>query len=400
MNFIKMKKFFIVCFATLGIIVIVFIVNIGSDQLSITESNVRTQLEQMYDAEVAEVKKNKDVYEAIIAKSGQVYLVEMNASTGDVNSLEHTDEFIIQEVPLEPLGTYEEIENDYKENSKTFKDSTKVEIVESHIISSNGTTKLVIIEKPKGTSSNIKVVENPNIAEKKNSKQTSVAKDTKAEEKPMKEVFKDAIKGVLATENTKTVEIGKEETKKDLKTEVTNKTEVPKTEAAKAEVSKTDSSKADTSKTETSKTDLEKSEPAITKPIRTEAEKSETSKSETTVKTETSKTEPSKTVVQQKPESNEVTTVTKTEEKKTEVTEKPVTVLITVDEALKIANQQLKGIVESNSFVKTNEGGYYLIVMTASKTEETKDANAKDKKTKATIQVHAISGKILSVTWE
>lgn len=394
MKFMKMKKFFIVCFATLGIIVIVFIVNIGSDQLPITENNVRTQLEQMYDAEVAEVKKNEDVYEAIIAKSGQVYLVEMNASTGDVNSLEHTDEFIIQEVPLEPSVTYEEIENDHKENSKTLKDSTKVEIVESHIISSNGTTKLVIIEKPKGTSSNIKVVENPNIAEKKNSKQTSVAKDTKAEEKPMKEVFKDAIKGVLATENTKTVEIVKEETKKDLKTEVTNKTEVPKTETAKAEVSKTDSSK-----TEASKSDLEKSEQATTKPIRTEAEKSETSKSETTVKTEVSKTEPSKTVVQQKPETNEVT-VTKTEEKKTEVTEKPVTVLITVDEALKIANQQLKGIVESNSFVKTNEGGYYLIVMTASKTEETKDANAKDKKTKATIQVHAISGKILSVTWE
>ena len=64
----KMKKFFIVCFATLGIIVIVYIVNIGSDQLPITENNVRTQLEQMYDAEVAEVKKNEDVYEAIIAK--------------------------------------------------------------------------------------------------------------------------------------------------------------------------------------------------------------------------------------------------------------------------------------------------------------------------------------------
>lgn len=399
MKFMKMKKFFIVCFATLGIIVIVYIVNIGSDQLPITENNVRTQLEQMYDAEVAEVKKNEDVYEAIIAKSGQVYLVEMNASTGHVNSLEHTDEFIIQEVPLEPSVTYEEIENDHKENSKTLKDSTKVEIVESHIISSNGTTKLVIIEKPKGTSSNIKVVENPNIAEKKNSKQTSVAKDTKAEEKPMKEVFKDAIKGVLATENTKTVEIVKEETKKDLKTEVTNKTEVPKTETAKAEVSKTDSSKTDTSKTEASKSDLEKSEQATNKPLRTEADKSETSKSETTVKTEVSKTETSKTVVQQKPETNEVT-VTKTEEKKTEVTEKPVTVLITVDEALKIANQQLKGIVESNSFVKTNEGGYYLIVMTASKTEETKDTNAKDKKTKATIQVHAISGKILSVTWE
>ena len=75
----KDEKVFYRLFATLGIIVIVFIVNIGSNQLPITENNVRTQLEQMYDAEVAEVKKNEDVYEAIIAKSGQVYLVEMNA---------------------------------------------------------------------------------------------------------------------------------------------------------------------------------------------------------------------------------------------------------------------------------------------------------------------------------
>ena len=388
MKLIEMKRPFIICIAIIGIVVFIFIVNTGSEQLPITEKNIRTQLEQMYDAEVAEVKKNEDVYEAIIAKSGQVYLVEMNASTGDVNSLEHTDEFIIQEVPVVTAGTNEE-DDGHEVSTKKTSDSTKVEIVESHIISSNGTTKLVIIEKPKESSSNVKIVENPNIMENKKSKQTADNKETKAPEKPMRDVIKDAIKDVLASETTKPIETPKEEIKKDSKTEVTTKAEVAKTEAAKAEVSK-----SETSKTESSKLDSAKTELAITNSLKTEIAKSETTKSETTVKTETSKT-----VGQQITESSEAAVV-KTEEKKTEVAEKPVTVLITADEALKIANQQLKGILESNSFVKTNEGGYYLIVMTASKSEETKDTSAKDKKTKATIQVHAISGKVLSVTWE
>ncbi|MER2010640.1 MAG: PepSY domain-containing protein, partial [Psychrobacillus sp.] len=69
----------------------------------------------------------------------------------------------------------------------------------------------------------------------------------------------------------------------------------------------------------------------------------------------------------------------------------------TPEQATKIAQQQYKGTVDSNSFIKTNEGGYYLIVM---QTADGNSKDSKDKKTKATIQVHAISGKILSVTWE
>jgi len=396
MKIIKMNRFFIVCIATFGIIVIVFLVNNGSDQLPITEKNVRTQLEQMYDAEVAEVKINKDVYEAIIAKSGQVYLVEMNASTGDVNSLKHTDEYIIQEVPVIPTGTNEITNDGHEVSPKHTTNPTRVEIVESHLISSNGTTKLVIIEKPRESSSNLKIVENPNVTKNKNSKQTAAPKEAKAEDKSMKEVIKDAIKEVLASETTKPIETAKEETetKTEIKTEVTTSTEVTKTETPKVEVSKSESNKTESSKTEVNKAEVAKTEMATTNSQRPELAKPETSKSETTVKTETSKT-----VEQQKTENSEVKVV-KTEEKKTEVTEKPITVLITADEALKIANQQVKGIVESNSFVKSNEGGYYLIVMTAPKTEETKDTTVKDKKTKATIQVHAISGKILSVTWE
>lgn len=370
MKFVKTKKILIVSIATIGIIVIVFIVNMSSDQLPITEKKIRTQLEQMYDADVAEVKKHEDVYEAIMAKNGQVYLVEVHASTGKVNSLEHTDDFIIQEVTVLPTEGMELIDEGHEVSSKKTTES-KIEIVESHIVSSNGTTKLVIIEKPKNSPSNIKIVENPNIEDNKQVKPTA-NNETKAEEKPRKEVFKDAIKEVLASESTKPIENSKDDTKKDSKTESTNKTETIKAEASS------------TGKAESEKTDT------ATNSLRPEVAKPEISVSETTVKTETSKTE------------NSEVTVLKTEDKKTEVVEKPVTVLITADEALKIANQQAKGVVESNSFVKTDEGGYYLIVITASKTEETKDTNGKEKKTKTktTIQVHAISGKVLSVTLE
>lgn len=391
MEFNKMKRTFIVCIATVGIVVIVFVVNIGSDSLLMTEKNVRTQLEQMYDAEVAEVKKSddKDVYEAIIAKSGQVYLVEMNATTGDVSSLQHTDEFIIEEVPVKTQEANEVLDMDPEVSPKNAKASSRGEIVESNIISSNGTSKLVIIEKSKDSSAKVKVVDNPNVSDSKKSKQTTADKVVKTEEKPIKKVIKDAIKEVLASETTKPVETSKDDAKKETKTENTTKTEISNTDTAK-----TDVSKSDTSKVDANKADSAKNEPSKTNaPPKTDSAKSETSKSETTVKTESSKTEE-----QQKTENSDIA-VGKTDEKKTEVTEKPVTVLITADEALKIAQQQQKGTVDSNSFVKTDEGGYYLIVMTATKTEETKEST-KEKKTKATIQVHAISGKILSVTWE
>ncbi|MCZ8542273.1 PepSY domain-containing protein [Psychrobacillus psychrodurans] len=391
MEFNKMKRTFIVCIATVGIVVIVFVVNIGSDSLLMTEKNVRTQLERMYDAEVAEVKKSddKDVYEAIIAKSGQVYLVEMNATTGDVSSLKHTDEFIIEEIPVKTQEANEVLDMGPEVSPKNTKASSRGEIVESNIISSNGTSKLVIIEKSKDSSAKVKVVENPNVSDNKKLKQTTADKVVKTEDKPIKKVIKDAIKEVLASETTKPVETSKEDAKKETKTENTTKTEISNTDTAKADVRKSDTSKVDANKADTAKNEPSKTN---TSP-KTDTAKSETSKSETTVKTESSKTEE-----QQKTVTSDIA-VGKTDEKKTEVTEKPVTVLITADEALKIAQQQQKGTVDSNSFVKTDEGGYYLIVMTATKTEETKEST-KEKKTKATIQVHAISGKILSVTWE
>lgn len=350
MRFTKVNRFVLVCIATFGTVVIIFIVNtMDIDHMPITEKNVRSQLEQMYDAEVAEVKKNEGIYEAIIAKSGEVYLVEMNAATGDVNSLEHTDEFIIKEVPIIPTETTSDaVDDGSKVSQKTTKKRFEVEIAESNV-ASNGTTKLVVIQKTK-ESSEEKIMENPKVTEN-NPKQASSKKEVKIEEKPLKVV--------LSSETNKPVETSKEET-------------------TKTEVAKTDTNKADESKTDSAKT---------------ETAKSATSKNETTVKMENPK------MAEQQILENSENTIAKTNEKKPEVTEKPVTVLITVDNALKIAQQQQKGTVESNAFVKTDEGGYYLIVMTDIKTEETKEST-KEKKTKATIQVHAISGKILSVTWE
>lgn len=62
------------------------------------------------------------------------------------------------------------------------------------------------------------------------------------------------------------------------------------------------------------------------------------------------------------------------------------TVLISEKQAIKIARGQLKGEVEDVEFVRTNDGGYYLVEI---------DDNQDDE---ATFQIHAISGKILSVT--
>ncbi|WP_318614837.1 PepSY domain-containing protein [Sporosarcina sp. YIM B06819] len=66
--------------------------------------------------------------------------------------------------------------------------------------------------------------------------------------------------------------------------------------------------------------------------------------------------------------------------------------LITKEQAIKIALGQLKGEqieeVDDFSYEKTEDGGYYLIEI------DTKDDR------EATFQIHAISGKIISVTWE
>ena len=62
--------------------------------------------------------------------------------------------------------------------------------------------------------------------------------------------------------------------------------------------------------------------------------------------------------------------------------------LITKEKAIAIAQGQFKGEIDDVSYEKTNDGGYYLIEIEAADGQE------------GTFQVHAISGKIISVTWD
>ena len=61
--------------------------------------------------------------------------------------------------------------------------------------------------------------------------------------------------------------------------------------------------------------------------------------------------------------------------------------LISEQQAIQIALQQLKGEVDSVEYEKTTDGGYYLIEI------ETDDDEA-------VFQIHGVSGKVMSVTWD
>lgn len=61
--------------------------------------------------------------------------------------------------------------------------------------------------------------------------------------------------------------------------------------------------------------------------------------------------------------------------------------MLTDEEAINIAQQQLKGEVDSLSYRSTSDGGYYLIEIDNGPRE-------------AVFQIHALSGEVLSVTWD
>lgn len=67
------------------------------------------------------------------------------------------------------------------------------------------------------------------------------------------------------------------------------------------------------------------------------------------------------------------------------------TVLLTEQQAIQIALRQLNGEVDDVDFVKTLEGGYYLVEI---------EIDVDDGPDEATYQIHAISGKVMSVTWD
>ncbi|WP_235616313.1 PepSY domain-containing protein [Lysinibacillus parviboronicapiens] len=63
------------------------------------------------------------------------------------------------------------------------------------------------------------------------------------------------------------------------------------------------------------------------------------------------------------------------------------TSVISKQQAIQIALQQLNGEVDSVDYEKTEDGGYYLVEIETDKDE-------------AVFQIHAVSGKVLSVTWD
>ncbi len=73
----------------------------------------------------------------------------------------------------------------------------------------------------------------------------------------------------------------------------------------------------------------------------------------------------------------------------------PSTMYISKKKAVRIALEQYKGSFEKLSFEKKEDGGFYLVTLK----DITSEKDSKEKQ-KATVQIHAISGKILSVTWE
>lgn len=356
MKFFKFKRFLsivLVIIAGSAIVILLTITRINHP--SISENEVRSQLEQTYDAEVAIVKKNEAVYDALITKNGIVYSVEMDAQTGEVNSLKQSDEYIIQtesEVAEEPNELMPE-KSPQKEGQPDLEKAPKEQKeTESVIGPAEAPTKIIISEKKTVTNKEVDVAEKPKTSESKATQHiisaTSKIEEKVKEDKPQKEISKDSLK----------------------------------VEASKQEETKVETPKEETAKTE-EKVEAVKLVPAKT----TESAKAEEQKSEETqVQVQASQTNP----VQSEPKKAEAETKSET------VT----TVLISEEQAIKKAQQQQKGTVESSSFVKTNEGGYYLIVMKVAIPEGDSKESTKEKKTKATIQVHAISGKILSVTWE
>ncbi|WP_144509641.1 hypothetical protein [Bacillus sp. FJAT-22090] len=357
MKFSKLKRFLSIISVILVGVTIVFLLNITrTNHQSMSEMEVRTQLEQMYDVEVASVKMEQDIYEALITKSGSVYEVEMDSISGEVNSLKQSDNYIlkkdtdISEGPLEFIpdqSSKTEKQPILEEKSEEAKDNLKTKIVKNP-------TKIIISEKQPRSSTKEEGVETSkptdNTAKKSLKSATSKAEEKVVEEKPSKEVSKETLKPETSKQEEAKTETPKEENTKTEETPEANKSESTKTDSAKTETSKTEETKTDEAQTQVSQT--------------------------ITIQSDTKKTE-----VETKPE-------------------KSTTILITEEQAIKKAQQQQKGTVENSSFVKTNEGGYYLIVMKGIVSESDSKESTKEKKTKATIQVHAISGKILSVTWE
>ncbi len=398
MKFTKIKKYTLIFVSVIVIVGTGFLFNVTqTNRQFMSENDVRSQLEQLYDAEVTDITLKENVYKAVITKGGSVYLVEVNSTNGDIYTMEQTNEYMLtgisQPVEQSEFATYSDTfeVREYPLTSNIRKKETNNNIV----VEMSPITQIQVKE---DTMSMVNKVETAQATEMKLIKSSISATSSIQEklsdskvDKPITEVIKNAIKDVLKTEPVKTEEVKKEPVKVEVAKSDEGKADA-KAEAAADSIEgiKTDSSKTEPTKTDISKTET-KNETSKVEPVKVESTKTETSKTEEPKKEEAKKEEPDA--------SSTSNNKTQTETKKPDEAkqESTATVLITPEQATKIAQQQYKGTVDSNSFIKTNEGGYYLIVM---QTADGNSKDSKDKKTKATIQVHAISGKILSVTWE
>ncbi|NME05008.1 PepSY domain-containing protein [Psychrobacillus sp. BL-248-WT-3] len=398
MKFTKIKKYTLIFVSVIVIVGTGFLFNVTqTNRQFMSENDVRSQLEQLYDAEVTDITLKENVYKAVITKGGSVYLVEVNSTNGDIYTMEQTNEYMLtgisQPVEQSEFATYSDTfeVREYPLTSNIRKKETNNNIV----VEMSPITQIQVKE---DSMSMVNKVETAQATEMKLIKSSISATSSIQEklsdskvDKPITEVIKNAIKDVLKTEPVKTEEVKKEPVKVEVAKSDEGKADA-KAEAAADSIEgiKTDSSKTEPTKTDISKTET-KNETSKVEPVKVESTKTETSKTEEPKKEEAKKEEPDA--------SSTSNNKTQTETKKPDEAkqESTATVLITPEQATKIAQQQYKGTVDSNSFIKTNEGGYYLIVM---QTADGNSKDSKDKKTKATIQVHAISGKILSVTWE
>lgn len=398
MKFTKIKKYTLIFVSVIVIVGTGFLFNVTqTNRQFMSENDVRSQLEQLYDAEVTDITLKENVYKAVITKGGSVYLVEVNSTNGDIYTMEQTNEYMLtgisQPVEQSEFATYSDTfeVREYPLTSNIRKKETNNNIV----VEMSPITQIQVKE---DSMSMVNKVETAQATEMKLIKSSISATSSIQEklsdskvDKPITEVIKNAIKDVLKTEPVKTEEVKKEPVKVEVSKSDEGKADA-KAEAAADSIEgiKTDSSKTEPTKTDISKTET-KNETSKVEPVKVESTKTETSKTEEPKKEEAKKEEPDA--------SSTSNNKTQTETKKPDEAkqESTATVLITPEQATKIAQQQYKGTVDSNSFIKTNEGGYYLIVM---QTADGNSKDSKDKKTKATIQVHAISGKILSVTWE
>ncbi len=342
MNFKKKKMWYsLLSFLVLGIGISYALMN--SKNQAISETEVRTQLESLYGAEVTDMVSAKDVYTAVITKSGSAYRVEVNPKNGEIFSMEPTDELIIKRDAhgLSSLSLAKE-ENKIKDKENTKKN--------------NSNSKVEVKDKSVNKNKSNKAVE-----EAKNQRgKDGLSEETKTVEanevKPSQELSSDTIKDGQKLESP-TNSVQEEST-------VSKETQE---EVAKESVKEDSEQNSDSGKT-TGAPEEVKEQVEVPKETVGEstAEKSTESPNSTTKVSDT------------------VTTNIKSS-----------SVLITEKRALRIALLQYKGSFEKISFQKTKDGGYYLVTLK----DVPKEKESKEKQ-KATIQIHAISGKIISVTWE